>query len=209
MTDDLSLKILESYVEIDKLHDEINDKMFNFITSASEFVDISEDDYQIEKTTELNKISLKGYVLDSPCCIALKNNNITSYSIDELKGYLEQYKNSTNEDVSKYYRALELYESIEKIEDLVDDKIKMEIKEISDFYPDINKTITIDNKDEYEKLYFECKQVFDGLAQENKINEKAYSVIIQIINDIFNYFISGYPTVPEEYLYQIDINTNE
>lgn len=31
-----------------------------------------------------------------------------------------------------------------------------------------------------------------------------YYIIIrkQIINDIFNYYISGYPDIPEEYLYQ-------
>ena len=58
MNDNLNVKILESYVEIDKIHDEINNKMFNFITKANELVDLSEDDYQIERTLKLNKISL-------------------------------------------------------------------------------------------------------------------------------------------------------
>ena len=35
MSTDLNLKILESYVEIDKIQDEINNKMFNFITNAN------------------------------------------------------------------------------------------------------------------------------------------------------------------------------
>lgn len=68
MDDNLNVKILESYVEIDKIHDDINNKIFNFITKANELVELSEDNYQIEKTLMLNKISLKGYVLDSDLC---------------------------------------------------------------------------------------------------------------------------------------------
>ena len=68
MNENLNVKILESYVEIDKIHDDINNKIFNFITKANELVELSEDDYQIEKTLMLNKISLKGYVLDSDLC---------------------------------------------------------------------------------------------------------------------------------------------
>ena len=68
MNEDLSLKILESYVEIDKIHDDIINKIFDFITKANELVELSDDDYQIEKTIKLNKISLKSYILDSPCC---------------------------------------------------------------------------------------------------------------------------------------------
>ncbi|MBD9085052.1 hypothetical protein EGP64_00045, partial [bacterium] len=62
MNSDLNVKILESYVEIDKVHDEINNKIFKIITQASELVELSDDDYQIERTLKLNKISLKGYV---------------------------------------------------------------------------------------------------------------------------------------------------
>ena len=79
MNDDLSLKMLTAYVEIDKIHDDINNKMFNFITKANELVELSEDDYQIEKTLMLNKISLKGYVLDSDLCNQLSKNNINDY----------------------------------------------------------------------------------------------------------------------------------
>ena len=88
MSADLNLKILESYVEIDKIQDEINNKMFNFITNANQLVELSENDYQIEKTIKLNKISLKSYILDSPCCSSLQENNITNYSIEELKNFL-------------------------------------------------------------------------------------------------------------------------
>ena len=108
MNDNLNVKILESYVEIDKLHDDINKAMFNFITKANELVNLSEDDYQIEKSLLLNKISLKGYVLDSELCRQLHDNNIIDYSIDELKKYLTQYEKTYNSDCLKYLLALSL-----------------------------------------------------------------------------------------------------
>ena len=74
MDNDLNLKILESYVEIDKIHDNINNKLYDFIMKANELVELSEDDYQIERTLKLNKISLKDYVLISDCCNSLKEN---------------------------------------------------------------------------------------------------------------------------------------
>ena len=144
MDNNLNVKILESYVEIDKIHDDINNKVFKFITQASELVELSDDNYQIERTLKLNKISLKGYVLDSECCIKLNNNNISNYSIDELKSYLEQYERSTNDDYSKYFLALSLYENIEEIENLVDNKIKLEITEMSELIPNINNIKEVD-----------------------------------------------------------------
>ena len=42
MNGNLNVKILESYVEIDKINDDINNKIFNFITKANELVELSE-----------------------------------------------------------------------------------------------------------------------------------------------------------------------
>lgn len=201
MSTDLNLKILESYVEIDKIQDEINNKMFNFITNANQLVELSEDDYQIEKTIKLNKISLKSYILDSSCCSSLKENNITNYSVEELKKFFVKYEKTYNEDLSKYYLAFSLYEMLEGIEKLVDKKIEREISEISNIFDDI---INIKNKvsSEYEKLYFDSKNKIDIEYKNNKINDKAYNLCIQLLNDIFNFYMRGYPNIPDEYLYK-------
>lgn len=201
MSTDLNLKILESYVEIDKIQDEINNKMFNFITNANQLVELSEDDYQIEKTIKLNKISLKSYILDSSCCSSLQENNITNYSVEELKKFFVKYEKIYNEDLSKYYLAFSLYEMLEGIEKLVDKKIEREISEISNIFDDI---INIKNKvsSEYEKLYFDSKNKIDIEYKNNKINDKAYNLCIQLLNDIFNFYMRGYPNIPDEYLYK-------
>ena len=201
MSTDLNLKILESYVEIDKIQDEINNKMFNFITNANQLVELSEDDYQIEKTIKLNKISLKSYILDSPCCSSLQENNITNYSIEELKNFFVKYEKIYNEDLSKYYLALSLYEMLEEIEKLVNKKIKREISEISNIFNDIRNIQNIVS-DEYEKLYFDSKNKINTEYKNNKINDMAYNLCIQLLNDIFNFYMNGYPNIPDEYLYK-------
>ena len=200
MDNNLNVKILESYVEIDKIHDDINNKIFNFITKANELVELSDDDYQIEKTLKLNKISLKGYVLDSDLCNQLNENNINDYSIDELKNYFNQYKSSSNTDYSNYFLALSLYELIEDIEGQVDSKIELEINELSNIIQDISNIKNVD-KINYENLYYDFKNQLDNYFKENQLDEKSYGICIQILNDIFNFYINGYPTIPDEYLY--------
>lgn len=200
MDDNLNVKILESYVEIDKIHDDINNKIFNFITKANEFVELSEDNYQIEKTLMLNKISLKGYVLDSDLCKQLSENNLNDYSINELENYIIQYEKSFNIDYSQYLLSLSLYELIEDIENQVDSKIELEINELSNIIQNISDIKNID-KTNYENLYYNLKSQLDSCFKENKLNEKSYGICIQILNDIFNFYISGYPNIPDEYLY--------
>ena len=200
MDNTFSLKILESYIEMDKIQNKINSEMFNFITKANELVELSEDDYQIEKTLKLNKISLKGYVLDSECCVNLSANNIKDYSINELKNYLIQYEKSFNVDYSNYFLALSLYEAIEEIENLVDNKVNLEIQKIDELIPNINNIKSI-SQNEFEKLYLNLKNQLDNYFKANSLNEKSYNICIQILNDIFNFYINGYPNIPDEYLY--------
>ena len=200
MNENLNVKILESYVEIDKIHDDINNKIFNFITKANELVELSEDDYQIEKTLMLNKISLKGYVLDSDLCNELSKNNINDYSINELKNYIIQYEKSFDIDYSQYLLALSLYELIEDVEKQVDSKIELEISELSNIIQSISDIKNTD-KTNYENLYYNFKSQLDDCFKENKVDEKSYGICIQILNDIFNFYISGYPNIPDEYLY--------
>ena len=200
MNENLNVKILESYVEIDKIHDDINNKIFNFITIANELVELSEDDYQIEKTLMLNKISLKGYVLDSDLCNQLSENNINDYSINELKNYIIQYERSFYTDYTQYLLALSLYELIEDVEKQVDSKIELEISELSNIIQSISDIKNTD-KTNYENLYYNFKSQLDDCFKENKLDEKSYGICIQILNDIFNFYISGYPSIPDEYLY--------
>lgn len=203
MYNDLNLKVLESYVEIDKIHDEINNKMFNFITKATELIELSDDEFQIEKTLKLNKISLKGFILESPCYLSLNMNNIINYSLQELKNYFIQYQNSFNEDCSKYYLAISLYELIEEIESLVDSKTNLEIESLSNIIPNITIIKNID-KDKYEEMYLNIQKQLNDYLKNEKLDEKTYNICIETLNNIFNFYVSGYPNIPDEYLYKND-----
>ena len=201
MNNNLNAKIIESYTEIDKIQNDIKNKMLNFINKANELVELSDNDYQIEKTLMLNKISLKGYVLDSDCCVQLNKKNITDYSTDELKKYLVEYDELSNNDYSNYLLALSLYELIEDIENQVDLRNNLEINILLDIIPNINDIKNL-SKDKYENYYYDFKKQLYDFFVEKKLDENAYNVCIQIVNDIFNYYISGYPIIPDEYLYQ-------
>lgn len=201
MENNLSVKVLEAYMDIDKIHDDINNKTFNFINKANELIDLSEDMYQIERTIKLNKISLKGYILDSSCCNVLEKNNISNYSIEELKQYLMKYEQTSNDDCSSYYLAISLYELLETIEKLVDNKIELEMNKLSELVPSIREIENITDNN-YENLYNQIKnQLSNDYLNKNLIDDKSFNICVQIINDIFNYYISGYPDIPEEYLY--------
>lgn len=200
MDSNLSIKILEAYMDIDKIHDNINNKIFEYITKAPELVELSEDMYQIERTIKLNKISLKGYILDSPCCKTLVENNISNYSIVELKQYLLKYEQTSNNDCSSYYLAINLYELLEIIEKLVDNKIELEMNKLSELVPSIRNIVNITDNN-YEILYNQIiNQLSDNYLNQNLIDDKSFSICKQIINDIFNYYISGYPDIPPEYV---------
>lgn len=196
-----STSILETYIEVEKYNQQINEKLFNFITKCSELEELSGHKFEIQKTIELNKIYFQGYVLDSEICKYLKGNMVNNYSIKQLRNFINQYENKFNKDLSSYYIALELYELADSIEDLIDDKVEFELKKLSELVNVIGEIENI-NSNEYENLYNKVKnEIFSKYLKLNLIDYKSFSICTQMINDIFNYFISGYIDIPDEYLH--------
>lgn len=196
-----STSILETYIEVEKYNQQINEKLFNFITKCSELEELSGHKFEIQKTIELNKIYFQGYVLDSEICKYLKGNMVNNYSIKQLRNFINQYENKFNKDLSSYYIALELYELADSIEDLIDDKVEFELKKLSELVNVIGEIENI-NSNEYENLYNKVKkEIFSKYLKLNLIDYKSFSICTQMINDIFNYFISGYIDIPDKYLH--------
>ncbi len=200
MEKDYNKKILNSYKKVRELYAKTNDKMIQFVTNASEFVVMSENLYQIERTIKLNKISIKAYILDSNCCKYLANNNISNYSINELKEYFKKYEQEKGEICDIYIFAINVYEILEEIETLVDERIDFELNEMSNLIKIINDIRNV-SKEDLENLYLQIKnQLMNNFLNLKLINNEAYNNCMFMINDIFNYYISGYPNIPEEYL---------
>ncbi len=187
-----SLKMFEVYEKIESLNNEIDGSLTNFVIHANQLVELSEDDYQIEKTIRLNKISLKDYILNSSCCLTLKENDITHYSLEELEQFLVQYEERFHEDLSRYYLAISLYQQLENIESLVDSKIEMEITAVSYYYGDI-QFIKKHDKKEYETLYGAIKEAIAIDYKHDKLTHQEYLIYIKLVDDIFEFYNIGYP----------------
>lgn len=205
MNHDLNLKVLESDEEVNKIQDKINKEMFSFITQSLELVELSKDEYQIERTLRLNKISLKGFILDSSCCTSLKANNIRNYTIQELKSYLQQYENKNNEDYSKYYLAVSLYELVENIEKSIDTIVSLEFDFLIKIIPSINIIKDVD-RTKYEEIYLNLKNQLSEYLNNSILNENSYKICVKFLNNIFNFYINGYPIIPDEYLYKNNVS---
>lgn len=199
----MNTEILQLNVDVGKISKVINNRMFDFIAKANKLVELSNDDYQIEKTLEYNKISLKGYILDSDCCNCLNDSNVKNYSIDELRTYLDWYEKQFNDDCSKYFLAISLYEMIVEIEKLIDKKINLEIEELSKLVFNVNDIKNIDSS-EYEELYNNLKNELFNFFSSNTIDERTYNICIQLLDDIINFYVNGYPIISDEYLYHDD-----
>lgn len=187
--------ILELFTEKQKYDKKINNTMFNFLTRAPELVDLSDDIYQIEHSIILNKISLKDYILSSELCKMLKENNIKDYSTEILKKYMVQYENKSSINIYPYKLALELYEELEELENIESIKITYEMDKLGD-YIEIKNIVNLSKK-EYQNFYDTLvKKIRIEFLNNNLIDDKIYNYIIQILNDIFNYYLYGSKEIP-------------
>lgn len=196
-----STSILEAYIEVEKYNQQITEKLFNFTTKCSELEELSEHKYEIQKTIELNKIYFQGYVLDSDICNYIKDNTSNNYSISDLKNYMTMWEQNSNEDLISYHMALELYELADSIEDLIDTKVEYEMKKLYELTSVIGE-IENANGNEYEIIYNRIKgELTSNYLNLNLMDDNAFGICIQMLNDIFNYFMSGYIDIPDEYLH--------
>ena len=191
-------EILEIFTEKQNYDEKYNSLMFDFLTKAYELVELSEDLYQVENTIKLNQISLKDYILNSEICNFLKKNNFNNYSIEDLKEYMQKCENQNISNIASYKLALELYEKLEEIKNIENLKINYEISQMGNLLDNINNVKNID-KDKYQELYKDLlQQVKVKYLDNNLIDNKLNEYLVQILNDIFNYYLYGNKKIPLE-----------
>lgn len=189
--ENVSVYGLEIYTEKQRYDEKFNCLMIDFINEAHQLVELSNDLYQIEHTIKLNKISLKDYILNSELCNMLKENNIKNYSISILEEYMNKCGEQNIMDITSYKLALELFKKLEKLEIIEKDKIDYEVNKLLPLISDIKKVETTDNKyfkELYDRYVDELRRIY---LDNNQIDDKVYNYIIQILNDIFNYYLYG------------------
>lgn len=194
--ENIGVEILEIFTEKQNYDEKYNNLMFSFVTKAYELVDLSQDLYQLEHTIKLNQISLKDYILNSEICSFLKNNNINNYSIEDLRGFMKKYEIQNISDITSYKLALELYEKLDEIKSIENAKIDYEINRMSNILEDISNVENID-KDKYQDLYNHLlEQIKVNYLDNNLIDDKINNYVVQILNDIFNYYLYGNKEIP-------------
>ena len=127
----------EILLKLENYDKNIQEKLQDFITGCFSLKESSNGQYQVQKTIELNKIYFQGYVLDSKICKNLKEDNVTDYSLTTLKNYLNKNFNNLEVDCTPYYEALILYEKANVLEDMIDEKIELEIDFLSEYVEEI------------------------------------------------------------------------
>ena len=169
-----------------------DNKYFNllseFLKMADNMVEKSNGIYQLEDTIRLNKISLKGYVLESKFCQKLKEDGIENFTLDELKKYLLEYQ--MDFDVETISFALKMYEIIDKIENIENEEIKKMLETLEQIYNDKLRYNLI-NKDELDSKYSIIINDINNKYDSKILDEISRNCLIEIVNKIFDYYKNG------------------
>lgn len=192
----IEIEVLKIFTEKQKFDNKYNSMMASFLTKAYELVGLSDDLYQVEHTTRLNKLSLKDYILNSEICAILKERNISGYSTEELKNYMNKFESQHMLSVYPYRLALALYEELEIIEETEKARINYEVNELSKILDKVSNITTL-NKEKYQDLYNSILlQLKEQYLDNNLMDDTINNYIVQILNDIFTYYLYGNKEIP-------------
>ena len=109
---------------------------------------------------------------------------------------MKKYEIQNISDITSYKLALELYEKLDEIKSIENAKIDYEINRMSNILEDISNVENID-KDKYQDLYNHLlEQIKVNYLDNNLIDDKINNYVVQILNDIFNYYLYGNKEIP-------------
>lgn len=190
------MNVREIILKVSAYNKQIEEQLEDFTTGCYTLKETSAGKFQVQKTTLLNKIYLQGYILDSKLCKQFKANNITNYSLTNLRDYITKNYNNLDTDYTSYYQALSLYEKANNLEELIDDKIELEIDLLSNYEKDIEKLKYQElKKEQLVAFYKEIKEKLVKKLTNNIMASQTKNSILIILNDVFEFFWSGYPTI--------------
>ena len=158
-----------------------------FYNNVYDLVNLSNGKYQIENTIKLNKVSIKGYILESDFVKHLNNINIKEFKLNELKKYLIQTQNENNEHLLLAIKLYELLDQLEIIE-------KNEIDDLIDYIQiitGISIRNKLTNKDELAVIYNLLSNKIGEYEKNKLIDENLKNRFLDCLNVLFNYYING------------------
>lgn len=191
------MNIMNIYLNINTLIDNFKNMINNFNVEAKKLEEVTSGIYRIETTLKLNKVSLKGYILNSNLCKELEKNDINEYSVEELKKYIN---NSSSHEKNILNKALYLYENLEHIEFYYNNEITKIVNELSKYLDSKNLSKYNEETSEYviSKTKEEINNSRNALINEinqkrnnNLIDENIKNCLIAIVDFISNYYNNG------------------
>lgn len=175
--------------KIDKINTLYEEKITLFKNKCQELDKKLGDLYHMLDTIELNKIFFHGYLLESS--VAKKMSQIGEFTFEDLKNNINSA--SKNEDMSNYLLAIELFELCDELFELYDKKQEFIMRKLSNYCKLIFEIENIDVED-YNELKSNIIKVFDDNYYKNDlIDVDNLSFIINLVEEVFDYFEYGYP----------------
>lgn len=155
-----------------------------FYNEAEKLVTLSNGKYQIEKNIKLNKISIKGYILDSDI---IKKFNLDEFRLFELKQYLNNIK---SDDKYNIMVAIKLYEILDNMEQVELNQISNSLYYIQMITGSLFEE-EIEDKSNLSTSYNNLLNIINNYKKSNILNGDLYNKIIYCLNFLFNYYVNG------------------
>lgn len=181
-------EIINSINELYNYHIDFENVFINYLSEfyneAEKLVALSNGKYQIEKNIKLNKISIKGYILDSDI---IKKINLDEFRLFELKQYLNNIK---SDDKYNIMVAIKLYEILDNMEQVELNQISNSLYYIQMITGSLFEE-EIEDKGNLSTIYNNLLNIINNYKKGNILNDDLYNKTICCLNFLFNYYING------------------
>ena len=188
----LRIKVYQTLIELNIQESKYNEQMIKFIQDANEMVTVSDGSFQLNDSLEHNKIALKGNILESDLVKELNSKGIKDFTPEDLRTiHIPFYEQEHNIKLIETSLAIKLYEQIENIEKINQNKIETLHKNLKYILGKdiITKTIKKNNIEE-------AMNKIDELHTKNILDLKTKNIILQILNQLLNYYQNNNLIVP-------------
>ncbi len=204
--------------KLTKLKKHISELYLEHIFECKKLETQTDLEFMLQKKWDYTKINLHGWILDSKICEGLNRLGWKDYLIEQLESKLEELL-ILGYDCSAYISGLKIYKRMDKIESLYDELIEYEMRLLykinMEFYKFISKSINMSmsfekrieneiNNDGFVNInawHLVINVYLIKMKEEGLIEKEMYEQILCMINEIKNYCCFGYPSTPEEFLY--------
>lgn len=181
-------EIINGINELYNYHIDFENVFINYLSEfyneAEKLVTLSNGKYQIEKNIKLNKISIKGYILDSDI---IKKINLDEFRLFELKQYLNSVK---SDDKYNIMIAIKLYEILDNMEQVELNQISNSLYYIQMITGSLFEE-EIEDKGNLSTIYNNLLNIINNYKKSNILNDDLYNKTIYCLNFLFNYYING------------------